>query len=282
VSLYRRVSVKMWGDAKFRALSKPAPNAQTLWIYLLTGEHTIIIPGVVRAGEAALAEALGWSLRAFRKAFAEIHAQGMARRDWSARLAFLPNALKHNPPQSPKVVVAWCKAFEELPDCELKIEIGLSIKAYLKDKPEAFQIAFAVALPEGIPNTGSETERSETEVRPAHQVRSTKPDFEDWFEEQFKPAYPLIRRIQQKAAIAELRRIKPSPEDRAVIMARLEAWKKSDDWTKGAGKYVPGMGKFFVDGWFEREPQAVSRNGKGPAAMPPTADEYYGGANERR
>src|ERR1700720_1389422 len=146
VSLYRRVSIRMWGDAKFRALSQATPNAETLWIYLLTGEYTIAIPGVVRAGEAALAESLGWSLSAFRKTFAEIYAKDMAIPDWSARLVFLPKALIHNRPQSPKVVIAWRKAFEELPDCPLKLVIYHAIKAYLEDFGEAFQKAFDTAL----------------------------------------------------------------------------------------------------------------------------------------
>jgi hypothetical protein len=63
-------------------------------------------------------------------------------------------------------------------------------------------------------------------------------------------------------------------------MARLEKWKLSDDWTKEAGAYVPGMGKFFADGWYQRESKALNGNGKRPpAAVPPTVDEYYRGAS---
>lgn len=275
MGIYRRVSIRMWGDAKFRALSVPPPNAQTLWFYLLTGEHTIAIPGVVRAGEAALAESLGWPLPAFRKVFAEIYAKGMARPDWLSRLVFLPKAPIHNPPQSPKVVIAWRKAFEELPDCALKFEIGRCIKAYLEDKPKAFQIAFDVALPEGIPNTETETE-AENRSSDRSRVRSNQPDFEIWFETEFKNAYPEDRRVQEKTALSLVRKLKPDPDARASIMTRLEAWKESEDWTKEAGKYVPGMGRFFEDGFYHRSP-APSRNGKRPAALPPTADEFYGG-----
>lgn len=285
MSLYRRVSIRMWGDAKFRALSVPAPNAQTLWFYLLTGEYTTAIPGVVRAGEATLAESLGWPLPSFRRVFAEIYAKGMARPDWSSRLVVLPKALVHNPPQSPKVVIAWRKAFEELPDCELKRSVGHAVKAYLEGFGEGFQKAFAIALPNSHLESLSQSHRdiaeieTETENRSSvrSQVRSNQPDFLSWFEGEFKTAYPEHRRVQEKTAVARLREIKPDAETRKAIMARLEAWKASDAWTKDGGEWVPGMGKFFADGWFSREPQILGFNGKAPAALPPTADEFYRG-----
>jgi hypothetical protein len=163
----------MWGDAKFRSLSVPAPNAQMLWFYLLTGEYTIAIPGVVRAGEAALAESLGWPLPAFRKVFAEIYAKDMARPEWSSRLVFLPKALIHNPPQSPKVVIAWRKAFEELPDCALKVSIGHAVKAYLEGFGIAFQKAFAVAILDSLPESLSQSHRDIAEIETETENRSS-------------------------------------------------------------------------------------------------------------
>jgi len=277
MSRYRLVSVRMWGDAKFCELSAPEPNGQTLWFYLLTGEHTTAIPGVVRAGEAALAESLGWPVPAFRKAFSEIYSKGMARPDWSRRLVFLPKALVHNRPQSPNVVIAWRKAFEELPDCPLKIEIGKCIKAYLEGFGEAYQKAFDVAFQETIVDTETETRTgSRTEDLNARKARS-KPYFETWFKEQFKPAYPKARRVQDKTALGELRKHKPDPDLCAEILARLEHWKLSADWTKDAGQFIPGMGKFFSDGYWQRdpvEPFHLNGNGRSPAQTIRPAEDY--------
>src|ERR1019366_3324400 len=69
---YRKLSLSMHADEKYRSLSSPTPNAKTLWIHLLTGPHTDLIPGVSRAGEMAIAEELGWDLKGFREAFREI------------------------------------------------------------------------------------------------------------------------------------------------------------------------------------------------------------------
>jgi len=107
MSRYRKVEVKTYGDEKFRKLSPIPPCGQGLWLYLITGPHTTSLPGLFRAGRAALAEELGWSQEAFDKAFAEVFEQGMVKADWDNRVVWIPNAIKHNPPASPNVVTHW-------------------------------------------------------------------------------------------------------------------------------------------------------------------------------
>lgn len=146
----------MWGDDRFSRLSRPTPNAQTLWIYLLTGPHTTALPGAFVAGEASLAESLGWSTRSLRKAFAEVLREGLIEADAKTRLVFIPKAVRHNPPQSLNVVIGWRKSFDELPDCLLKQRISLHVveelirlgksEAYTKAFGEAFR--YAIAYPE--------------------------------------------------------------------------------------------------------------------------------------
>lgn len=276
MNLYRRISVRMWGDAKFCALSAPVPNAQTLWIYLLTGDCTTVIPGVVRAGEAAIAESLGWPLKAFREAFLEVSTKGMAKADWKARLVFLPKALSHNPPQSGNVVKAWRRAFEELPDCELKNEIERAIKAYLLPLSEAFRKGFDLALPEGMayPETETDPETEDLPFANAHSKvckKAVKGQIEDWFERVFVPAYPEYRRVQQKTALAQLKRMNPDESARATIIATLDEWKRSADWTGENGKYIPGMAKFLSDPKYRN---ATLSNGK-PASTYQSADDYW-------
>jgi hypothetical protein len=78
---YRKTDPRMYGDERFQRLSKPQPNGQTLFRYLFTGPHTTNIPGLFTAGEAGLAEALGWPLKAFREAFREGLVEALRRRD---------------------------------------------------------------------------------------------------------------------------------------------------------------------------------------------------------
>lgn len=139
---YRKVNVRMWGDDKFNQLSRPKPNAQTLFMYLITGPHTGVLPGLFLSGEAALAEALNWTLGSFRTCFRELASRGMVTADWSRRVVWLPNAVKHNPPENPNVVKAWRSAMDEIPECALKEEASSQLGEFLSGMGEAFQKAF--------------------------------------------------------------------------------------------------------------------------------------------
>ncbi len=154
---YRTISVKMWGDDRFSRLSRPNPCGQFLWIYLLTGPHTTVFPLAFVAGEAGLAEALNWSLASFRKAFREVLKEGLLEADPQHRIVFIPKGIRHNPPQSPNVVTAWRKVFNELPECAMKERIFnhaiAELQAMNKDEAfvKAFGEAFTYALGESVP-----------------------------------------------------------------------------------------------------------------------------------
>lgn len=140
---YRRVSIEMYADDKFCALSPLAPSGQGLWIYLLTGPFSTLIPGICIGGEAGISEALRWPLKLFRRAFEEIAFRKMARADWAARVVYLPNALRHNLPQSPSVVRGWRQAWAEVPSCTLKHAAGVEMRAVLDVLGHAYGQEFA-------------------------------------------------------------------------------------------------------------------------------------------
>jgi hypothetical protein len=165
---YRQIQVRMHSDRKFMALSDPPPCGKYLWYYLLSGPHTGIIPGVSVAGEAQLAEALKWSLEGFRESFRECAEKDIVMADWKARVLFVPNALRHNPPQNPNVVKSWRDAWEEVPECELKSLIFLRIRSFLSTLGEeyarafeslgkSFPESFAKSFPESGTGTGTGT-----------------------------------------------------------------------------------------------------------------------------
>jgi len=144
MSLYSRVERRMWRDEKFRALSAPAPNAQTLWQYLLTGPHNTPIPGLFVLGMATIADELNWSLEATKACFQEITAAGMARFDQATRLVWLPNALRSNKPGNPNVVVGWREEWALLPDCALKREAAEFFGGFLVRMSPEFARSFAI------------------------------------------------------------------------------------------------------------------------------------------
>lgn len=142
MSRYRKIEVRTWSDEKFRELSAIPPSGQGLWFFLLTGPHTTAIPGLFRAGRAAMAEELGWNQEAFDEAFLEVSSQGMAKADFKAKLVWLPKAIQHNKPESPNVVRSWRVELDLLPECDLKREAIAGIREALETAGHSYVEAF--------------------------------------------------------------------------------------------------------------------------------------------
>lgn len=184
---YRKIDVRIWNDAKFRSLSPAPPNAQTLFIHLLTCPATTNIPGLFSVGEIATAEILGWDLEGFkegyreafpkgyregfREAFLELSQKGLVEASWKDRLVWIPNAIRFNPPESPNVIRSWSKTWDELPECDLKTQAYHRLKAFVEGLGEAFLEAFLEALPKapakGMPNQEQEQEQDQDLDLPA-------------------------------------------------------------------------------------------------------------------
>lgn len=144
--LYRRILVRMYGDSKWQALTPLKPSGQALWLYLLTGPHTNLIPGLFSAGRAGLAEQLGWSQDDFDSCWAELESQGLVQAAWQARVVWVPNAIKHNAPTSPSVVTSWRGTWPLIPECSLKWAAYKSIRNHLEtEMAPAFASAFVSA-----------------------------------------------------------------------------------------------------------------------------------------
>jgi hypothetical protein len=140
---YSKVSRKMWGDSDFRSLSAPAACGQFLWLRLLTGPEQTTVPGMLfPIWDAGLARAIGWTSEALGVALRECSAKGMLRSDFDVGLVWLPNALKHNRPESPNHVRGWCKPWNEFPECPLKEEAFEHFKSYLEGLGEAYAKPF--------------------------------------------------------------------------------------------------------------------------------------------
>lgn len=239
---YRKIDPRMWGDEKFRALSKPQPNAQTLWQYLLTGPHTNGCPGLYHIGELAISEALGWPLKGFRKAFQEIFQKGMAEADWEARVIYIPQAKKYDPPESPNVLKKWARDFDEIPECNLKAQFLQDFKAFMEGFREgfreAFREAFAKAFGEG--SDGKKPSIPEPEPKPEPKPKNplaAKPKPSESLFEKFWSAYP--NKKSKGEAEKAWSKIKPDEQLLARMLATIERAKTSVRWIKESGEFIP-------------------------------------------
>src|SRR5688572_22939931 len=110
----------MWKDGKFRSLST---GAKLVFNYLLTGPETTNIPGVVPVGFLSVSEGIGEPFETVSEWLEEVSPGGLARYDRQARLAWVPNRIKYDPPTSPTVVKGWAKTWGDLPDSPLLLDI---------------------------------------------------------------------------------------------------------------------------------------------------------------
>ena len=162
---YSKIVRRLWRDERFLSLSQAPPNAQTLWLRLLTGPENTSIPGLLSVSAGALAEDLGWERSDVLERFGELFREGLAKADWKARLVWMPKALKIDPPANPNVVVGWLANWKELPECALKDEAYHAFRSSLETRGESFLKPFAERFPKpernGLANQEQEQEQEQ-------------------------------------------------------------------------------------------------------------------------
>jgi uncharacterized phage protein (TIGR02220 family) len=151
--IHRRVEVDTWQSPDFLALSAPKPNAQTLWLWLLTCERTIIVPGVIVARPAVMADDLRWPLRAFERCLAEIEAAGMVEVDREVGLVVLSKALLVDDtmrdgagPAGENAAKSWATALQKIKTCQLRDSLMARVAVVISQCGEKISNAFAEAM----------------------------------------------------------------------------------------------------------------------------------------
>ncbi|HSN88378.1 MAG TPA: hypothetical protein VL025_16575, partial [Thermoanaerobaculia bacterium] len=94
------------------------------------------LPGVIRAGAAAVAEVLEWPLESFHACFAELLREGLVQVDWKAGLIFLVNGIRYTPPNNASQVTGWLRHWNALPDSPLKTIIWERYRAHFEADAE--------------------------------------------------------------------------------------------------------------------------------------------------
>ena len=165
-SRYKKIDPRMWIDPVFCALSAPKPNAQTLWIYLLTGPCSRVFPGLLQITSLGLAGGLHWPQSAVKKCLLELEkakpkTSKMLTCDEINGVIFIPNCFKYNPPVSPNQAMSWAMDLHEMPEVSLVFSAVKAAYDFLLGLDHAFVLAFLQGLPlalrqglpQGIPTT---------------------------------------------------------------------------------------------------------------------------------
>lgn len=147
---YRRVSTRLWDDARVRRLT---PHGKLVWAFLLSAPSTTSIPGLFRLPEEEGARLCGLPLEGFREGFQEAFREGLVEADWGVGVVWIRKAPRHEWPTGPNVVKGWRTVCASLPECPLIGRALLQIRQELQGvfvNPEPFLKAFDEGFPEGF------------------------------------------------------------------------------------------------------------------------------------
>lgn len=148
MSYFRKIDVRIWNDAKFRALSH---HGKLTFIMLLTHPNMTAL-GAMRTTPEGLGAELKMEPEAFREAFGEVLAQGLAEHDEEASCVLIPNFVRYQAAESPNVIKAWAKQLEWIPEGHLKTRAVAGVQAFVEGYGEAFRKAFRESFGKTSPN----------------------------------------------------------------------------------------------------------------------------------
>lgn len=243
---YRKISVRIWNDAAFAALSD---DGKLAFFFVLTHPHMTPL-GAMRATVSGLAEELDWTSERLAKAFREASAKGLLMADVGARCVFLPNFIKHNPPESPNVVKAWEKCLDDIPECDLKTLSVQSAMRFASGMSDAFSKA-CESLVEGLPKSMPYQEQEQ------EQEKSILSSSDDSLPAEPKPKAPAIPYDDILAAYHEA--LPMLPAVRLLSDARRKKIKSR--WHELAERQTPEYWRGFF-AYAAKSDFLTGRNGK--------------------
>ena len=190
---YRKISVRIWNDEKFRALSD---DGKLLFLFILTNPNMTSI-GAMRASVESLAGELRWTVErvsaTLSEGFREPSSNGsrmvvegfreglnnLVEFDTNSCCLCVPNFLKYNRPENPNVVKGWENILDLIPECELQRVHMTRICAFIDEIGENYAKALPEPFRKGIGNPSgmvAEIRKQKAESREQKAEREKKAD----------------------------------------------------------------------------------------------------------
>lgn len=141
---YISMELRTW-DVLAEAGLQLAPSPAALYLRLATGPESTRVPGVLRVGRAALAEALGWSPRQLTRCMDSLEDAGLVRADWSARVVYLPQVTAQpcSMPTSPSAAAMYGRELADLPRCQVVADVERDLVGAMMELGRAFYDSYA-------------------------------------------------------------------------------------------------------------------------------------------
>ena len=158
---YNEVQQTIWHSRDFKSLSKPQPNAQTLWLWLLTHRATPL-PGIYNAGIGYVQDWLGWSREEIKESFDELVDKGMCLVDWDFNVIYLPNWKKFHKPHNVNAFKSWVKILDTIPNCEVKQLFINDLHEKAEDLGETYTDILSETYPISVSTTPNTRKKPKT------------------------------------------------------------------------------------------------------------------------
>jgi len=123
------------------SISQTKPSALMLLLWLLISPLRRTLPGVVSAGELALADGLGWSVAALRRCLGELETANLVLVDREARVIFVRSAIDDDPPRNENTLKAWAADLGELRPGRAVSEIKATVSRVVTTLDQAEKLA---------------------------------------------------------------------------------------------------------------------------------------------
>jgi hypothetical protein len=217
---YRKISVQIWSDKKFRQLTA---EAQLLFLFLLTHPHLTSL-GCMRGTQAGLRSESKLTPRAFDYAWNDLQGAELVQCDGDNHLIAIPNFIRHNPPANPNAITRYANEYQQLPECDMlvaQIDHAATVVADL-DKP--FRVRFHKLFVKRFPEICANKEL-EKELEKEKELVPSAFGFDEFWE-----AYPnkVAKPVAQKAWDS----LRPSSDLQAEMHKALSVqrqWRKWQD-----------------------------------------------------
>jgi len=252
---YAQVERAIWTKSRFRSLSD---DGRLLLLYIVTSPHATQ-SGLFRLPSGYACEDLKWTPERYKAAMDELIKIGLINYDDVNSIIFNPNQLLKFPPQNGNHVAGIIGKLKELPSTPLfnefaaiagKIDrpymstlidyisqrLGNAAEQALNGYGKGFQTGFEpVSNGYGNPETeeepGSETGNRGSRIK-SSRVQEVIAKFDTFYS-----AYPKKR--NKPDALKAWKKLAPENGLFETIMAAVAKQKRSDDWTRENGRFIP-------------------------------------------
>lgn len=115
----------IWNDREWTALGE---FEQTIWIFLLTTEHAIGLPGLIKLGPGSIAELAHKDGHRTRQALDMFVSMRWVYMDLLDNIIRIPAAPKYNPPANPNHVRGWFRKWRPMQHCQIALDHVSSLR----------------------------------------------------------------------------------------------------------------------------------------------------------